>query len=136
MTEEQRKEGILKQCKGLPSVVEKYIDFLIEKINKLVKENRRFAKHIIELQKENKELKEKYKQLDNLEGFTFETYKSFKLDVKELARLFESRGYRLDSVYQENIKLQDQLTKAKEHIRTLTSCLIADAEQFLKEIEK
>lgn len=41
MTEEQRKEGILKQCKGLPSVVEKYIDFLIEKINKLVKENNR-----------------------------------------------------------------------------------------------
>ena len=59
MTEEQREEGILKQCKGLPSVVKKYIDFLIGKINKLVKENRRLAKHIVELQKDKGELTDK-----------------------------------------------------------------------------
>lgn len=41
MTEEQRKEDILKQYKELPKGVVKYIDFLITKINKLVVENKR-----------------------------------------------------------------------------------------------
>lgn len=51
MTEEKRKEGILKQCKGLPSVVEKYIDFLITKINKLVVENKRKQSQIEKMKK-------------------------------------------------------------------------------------
>lgn len=41
MTEEKRKEGILKQYEDLPKGVVKYIDFLITKINKLVVENKR-----------------------------------------------------------------------------------------------
>ena len=41
MTEEKRKEDILKQYEDLPKGVVKYIDFLITKINKLVVENKR-----------------------------------------------------------------------------------------------
>lgn len=41
MTEEKRKEDILKQYEELPKGVVKYIDFLITKINKLVVENKR-----------------------------------------------------------------------------------------------
>ena len=41
MTEEQRKEGILKRYKDLPKGVVTYIDFLIIKINKLVSESKR-----------------------------------------------------------------------------------------------
>ena len=107
-------------------------------------------KRIAELEKENAELNKKYKRLDNLEDFTFETYRSFKLDVKELARLFESRGYRLDGAYQENIELQEQLTKAKEKISKLLEIikrpyqfnalrkiqLVNEAVQFLSEVEK
>ena len=40
MTEEQRKEDVLKRYKDLPKGVVKYIDFLIAKINKLVSENK------------------------------------------------------------------------------------------------
>lgn len=108
---------------------------------------RQSEQKIEELEQENKELKEKYKRLDSLEDFTFETYKGYgEIDVKELVRLFESRGYRLDGAYKENIKLQDQLTKVKEIIKGLLSCCrnypqenaekIKQAEQLLKEIEK
>ena len=41
MTEEKRKEDILKQYEELPKGIVKYIDFLIAKINKLVAENKR-----------------------------------------------------------------------------------------------
>ena len=92
-----------------------------------------------ELKQENAELKEKYNRLNELKDFTFETYKGYgEIDVKELVRLFESRGYRLNGAYKENIKVQNQLAKAKQIIKDLladntdwTNKL--EAEQFLKE---
>lgn len=106
-----------------------FVSMLSDKINKLEKENAELEKRLVftraEFQrqyKENAELKEELKDANE--------------KVVHLA-------------CNQNKDLKYKLTKAKEHIRTLISCLIdwvqegdkdycyiADAEQFLKEIEK
>ena len=68
-----------------------------------------------------------------------------KRQLIKFCKKFHKDCYRLVG---QKMKLKDQLTKSKEHIRTLISCLIdwvqegdkdycyiADAEQFLKETE-
>ena len=95
---------------------------------KYEKENERLALHIVELQKDKGELTDKVKELKKVNNTLFNS---------------------TEKVGKRNNELSGQLEQAKEHIRTLISCLIdwvqesdkdycyiADAEQFLKETSR
>ena len=123
MTEEKRKEDVLKQYKDLPKGVVKYIDFLITKINKLVSENTRLAKHIIELQKDKGELVDKTKELQH------------RLDVAQgfLDRDMEY-NHLLDVINNQDVKIAD-LEKQIEELKVEIEKLKYKEENYLQKIE-
>lgn len=113
-----------------------------------------------QLKKKNTELERENEELRN-NGFTVSVMTEQQLKVAlEKGEQLEKENTRLNRLSDMQDKAivdltetckqrREQLTKAKEHIRTLISCLIdwvqegdkdycyiADAEQFLKEIEK
>lgn len=98
------------------------------------------CKNLSELEKENTELKDKLNNLASVAEVRLANWQKYEKENAELKAVERMALYS---------KMSDQLTKAKEHIQTLISCLIdwvqegdkdychiAETEQFLKEVEK
>lgn len=131
----------LEDCAGYDKKIAEEYSTLQERIEKLEKENAELKMKIygggyeMIITKKDADINLLEKQL-----------KEQKEQNKNYEQLIDNGSVTL---VKERLKNYKQLTKAKEHIRTLISCLIdwvqegdkdycyiADAEQFLKEIEK
>lgn len=152
---------IMEEAAGVTQAyIRKLVQHDIDQQNKIAL----LSAKVYKLQKENAKVEEIKANADyQLEGRD--------LEIRELKETYrKQRNKRIDELQKENAELKkkkeeieimtnfckackemhtDNLTKAKEHIRTLISCLIdwvqegdrdycyiADAEQFLKEIEE
>ena len=103
--------------------------------------NKYYQRHKSEINARRKKVREEYK---NKLSVAEKRIEELEKEKEKLEQVLE--GYKENATWCDKCK---QITKAKEHIRTLISCLIdwvqegdkdycyiTDAEQFLKEIEK